>query len=179
MRKLVLLITMIVFSFANFSFAKAQMSNFLDTNIGFGTLRMPESKEDWEEICGTSWECNWAWEDPLVMAQMIMSSARNGQAWSSSFTFTEGDLWVSCVDFSVGANGNVSNCSAGYTGGVEGALTADDIRSILGWLLERFEYSGVVAGRVSYRDNSIVGGYGPSACPVESNEVTLTCVLVP
>jgi len=44
---------------------------------GFGTIM---TWEEWEEMCTSpaQWECAWAWEDPLVMAQMLGGAGYDG-----------------------------------------------------------------------------------------------------
>ena len=54
--------------------------------------------EEWEEYCGQSWECSWAWEDPLVMAQMLGGSGFDGVG---SFITSPPELTGECMHVSI------------------------------------------------------------------------------
>ena len=172
MRKLAIAITTLIFSVASFSSANAQV--FEPDDGGFGsdwdTAQTIEGMtwEEWGDSCGTTWECNWAWDNPEVMEQMLASPGFGSgfTVWTSTLSVRGGDLGIECENVSVGLSG-ASNCDVFFTGGFSGTLTQHDMQEIFDSLI------GLGPWNIfSYWDTP------DSPCAVSGNEVRLSCVLV-
>ena len=98
MRKLSISVVVAIIGMFFYAKGDAEVGDFTDegwlsTTPNLGNL------EEWLEYChGLSWECDWAWKDPLVMAQMLGGPGFDGVG---SYITSPSELPGECMHVSI------------------------------------------------------------------------------